>query len=375
MSKLRNILIATVLALGLLATQVVPAFACGGLIAPNGAIRLERATTLVAWHEGIEHYMTSFTYQAIDANSVSSLGWLVPLPAVPLKIEEGGAWTFQRLFRETHPFPSAAPEGAALAANKADDVEVLQQTKVQALDITIIRGNGQAVLDWAEKNGFTVDGLTRAHLLVYAQGSPIFMAAKYDTAEAKARKLLQGDGSPVLITMKTPSIWVPIEILALEDQKAEADLYLLTDTPVNTSDLGMKIGVSPVGSEIPGAPGFKIVSQKQLSPQLYKDLSTDRNMNWVQPESWLTYLSLDAPQTAISYDLSVSSNGIIQAAPYGTTPLTAAKSQKAQELSDRLPMLTLVMLPVIIALWSALGILFVRRHISQKKKRAETTTL
>src|SRR5713226_5068427 len=86
-------------ALALFVLQSQSAFACGGLVAPNGAVRLSRATTLVEWHDGIEHYMTSFTYQG----DVSNLGWIVPLPAVPLKIEEGGAWTLQRLFRETHP--------------------------------------------------------------------------------------------------------------------------------------------------------------------------------------------------------------------------------------------------------------------------------
>src|SRR6478672_11953078 len=87
------------LALLLLAVQASPAAACGSLLAPNGAIRLARAATLVDWHDGVEHYMTSFTYQG----DVDNLGWIVPLPANPEKIEEGGGWTLQRLVRETHP--------------------------------------------------------------------------------------------------------------------------------------------------------------------------------------------------------------------------------------------------------------------------------
>ena len=54
---------AVVIALALFVSQALPAFACGALVAPNGAIRLSRAATLVAWHAGIERYMTSFTYQ------------------------------------------------------------------------------------------------------------------------------------------------------------------------------------------------------------------------------------------------------------------------------------------------------------------------
>ena len=33
-------------------TQALPAAACGGLVAPNGAIRLDRAPPLVASHPG-----------------------------------------------------------------------------------------------------------------------------------------------------------------------------------------------------------------------------------------------------------------------------------------------------------------------------------
>src|SRR5260370_5976470 len=176
-------------ALALFVLQSQSAFACGGLVAPNGAIRLSRATTLVAWHNGIEHYMTSFTYQG----DVSDLGWIVPLPAVPTKIEEGGAWTLQRLERETHPQPV---EFAGAASQAAPGVQVLQQVQVEALDITVLRGNGQGVLSWCFQNGFDLNVDTRDHLLRYAQGSPIFMAAKYDTSRAQARHQLQRDGAP-----------------------------------------------------------------------------------------------------------------------------------------------------------------------------------
>src|SRR2546428_8696776 len=88
--------------LALFLTQALPVAACGGLVAPNGAIRLTRATTLVEWHDGVEHYLTSFSYQG---SAVSDFGWIVPLPAVPDKVEEGGGWTLQRLNRATHPQP------------------------------------------------------------------------------------------------------------------------------------------------------------------------------------------------------------------------------------------------------------------------------
>ena len=60
-------------AFALFIAQAQTALACGGLVAPNGAVRLSRATTLVAWHDGVEHYLTSFTYQG----DVANLGWIV----------------------------------------------------------------------------------------------------------------------------------------------------------------------------------------------------------------------------------------------------------------------------------------------------------
>jgi hypothetical protein len=42
--------------------SAISALACGGLVAPNGTISLTRTTTLAAYHNGIEHYLTSFQF-------------------------------------------------------------------------------------------------------------------------------------------------------------------------------------------------------------------------------------------------------------------------------------------------------------------------
>src|SRR6202140_13670 len=261
-------------------TQALPAAACGGLIAPNGAIRLERATTLGAWHDGVERYMTSFSYNG----SASSFGWIVPLPAVPDKVEEGGGWTLQRLFRETHPQPPILSLEFAAKSQAADSAVVLQQVQVRALDITVLRGTGQGVLDWAASNGFAVDAETRAHILQYAKGSPAFMAAKYNAERAATQRLIFGDGAPVLITMKIAHHWIPFEVLAA-GQQVQADLYLLSDKPVNTSEWRALIGASGVGTTVPGAEGFTLQFQEKMTGSLYHDLSTDKNMGWVRSDS------------------------------------------------------------------------------------------
>jgi len=337
MFMLRKKFIAVVIALALCAIQAVPAFACGGLLAPDGDVRLARAATLVAWHDGIERYFTSFAYQG----NASGLGWIVPLPAVPVKIEAGGGWTLQRLFRETHPETfDLAPRAAFSAAGTQKSAQVLQQVKVEALNITVLRGSGAEVLNWAAENGFFVEDDVRAHLLTYAKASPIFMAAKYDTAAARARGQLQGDGAPILITMRTPHLWVPLEVLALDGQQVQADLYLLTDGPLYTSDYAAEVGLSSLGANVPGSVGFNVAFQEKMNPTLYHDLSTDRNMGWVRPNSWLTYLSLDAPDSKVTYDLGVSSRNVIHLAPFGTPPMAVAGGQ-ASRLPAWLPGLPL----------------------------------
>ena len=301
--------------LGIFLTQALPAAACGGLIAPNGSVRLDRATTLVEWHDGTEHYLTTFSYHG----EASSFGWIVPLPAVPVKVEEGGDWTLQRLFRETHPQPFVLDLAFGRTTNQAS-VEVLQQVKVQALDITVLRGSGQAVLDWAKQNGFAIDAETHAHVLQYAKGSPVFMAAKYNAGRAEKQRLLFGDGAPVLITLRVPHPWIPFEVLAA-GQQVQADLYLISDQPVNTSEWRAMAGVSGVGTSVQGASGFTLVSQERMSDSLYHDLSTDKNMGWVRPNTWLTYLSLNAPDEQVTYDMSVTPMGVVKVAPFGTRPM------------------------------------------------------
>lgn len=317
--------------LALFLTQALPAAACGGLVAPNGAIRLAKATTLVAFHDGVEHYLTSFSYQG----SAASFGWIVPLPAVPDKVEAGGAWTLQRLQRETQPQPLFAFEDTQVA-QAASGVTVIEQVQVQALDITVLKGSGQEVLDWAAENGFSVDAETRAHILQYAKGSPVFMAAKYNPTRAQQQGLLFGDGSPVLITMKLAHPWIPFEVLAA-GQRVRADLYLLTDKPVNTSEVRALVGVSAVGSTVQGAEGFTVNFQEPTNDSLYHDLSTDRNMGWVRRDSWLTYLSLDAPDRKVTYDMSITPMGVIKVAPFGTKPMAIVDGNGSKDEALDLP--------------------------------------
>src|SRR5581483_12231180 len=82
----------------LLALFAGPASACAGLVTPSGNVKLVRTSTLAAWHAGVEHYVTSFTF----SGQGEQFGAIVPLPAIPTTVERGGDWPLQRLARETN---------------------------------------------------------------------------------------------------------------------------------------------------------------------------------------------------------------------------------------------------------------------------------
>ncbi|MGZ8502768.1 MAG: hypothetical protein ACXWW6_07940, partial [Candidatus Limnocylindrales bacterium] len=126
-------------------TMVGPALACGGLIGPNGAVNLLRTTTFVGYHAGVEHYVTAFAF----AGGGGRFGSITPLPGVPSNVERGGDWTLQRLIRETQPVREGLFLDAAAVAPGAGGAEVLLKTRIDALDITVLKGGGDDVGAWA----------------------------------------------------------------------------------------------------------------------------------------------------------------------------------------------------------------------------------
>ena len=309
---MRRIVVAAGSATAAFLMTAAPALACGGLVAPSGDIRLDKATTFVAWHDGVEHYVTSFAYTGAAAD----VGWIVPLPAVPSKIEAAGRWTLQRLEREFNPPPQFAFAEAGAAA-PADSI-VVEHVQVEALDVTVLKGSGSKVVDWCVHNGFLLPQETKDHLLQYAKGTPVFMAAKYNSSVAQQRGLQSGEGVPLLMTIHTPQLWVPLEVLANDNSAVNADLFLLTDQPLRTAGAPFLLDGLLRGNSVDGAQGFSLVRQEQMNPVLFRDLSSDRNMAWIPADGWLTYLSLNAPSSAVTYDLGVSGDSVIRLASYGT---------------------------------------------------------
>src|SRR5437764_12181728 len=289
MRRMLVLTIAPVLALAVGA----PAWACGGLIGPNGTVSLGRTTTLAGYHDGIEHYLTSFSFQGAGG----AFGSLVPLPGVPASVERGGDWTLQRLVRETQPrvLAAAAPGGPRATAAKA---EVLLEKRIDALDITVLKGGGTSVGEWATKNGFRLPPDAPEVLDFYGRRSPVFLAAKFDADAARRQGIALGQGTPIHVTIPTPDPWVPLRILALGKKATEpvqADVYLLTDE---------RPTLLPTGRT-----GVDIARDEPASQQLLADLRADKGMQWMPASMHLTYLRLFVPAGLLTYDLAVDAHG------------------------------------------------------------------
>ena len=277
-------------AIAALLVTAAPALACGGLIGPNGAVNLLRTTTFAGYHDGVEHYVTAFEF----AGGGGAFGSIVPLPDVPTSVERGGDWTLQRLVRETEP-PSLRLEAAAAPA----DAQVLLQTRIDALDITILRGGGAEVGKWAADHGFRLPPDAPEVLDFYANRSPIFMAASFDADAARERGQQIGDGTPVHLTIPTDQPWVPLRILGLgkvAGETVQADVYLLTDARPN---------LLPA----PASNGLALDHSAAASDGLLADLRSDKGMEWIPASGWLSKVRIDADAAQLKFDLAIDPTG------------------------------------------------------------------
>ncbi|MGH8985888.1 MAG: DUF2330 domain-containing protein [Acidimicrobiia bacterium] len=285
---MRRLPILAVLVVVVTLAGTTAAWACGSLVAPNGAVQLLRTSTLAAHHDGVEHYITNFEF----AGEQASFGSIIPLPGEPTTVERAGDWTLQRLQREVAP-PVRVPRTDEVLESAAADVDVLDQVRIDSLDVTILRGGGQDVAAWADEQGFTLTDDTPEVLEFYSQRSPYFMAAKFDAEAASEDGFQGGDGIPVHLAIPLGQPWVPLRILATgkpADEIVQADVFLLTDEK----------------PELLAGSGLSLERSEPADDLLLDDLRSDTNMEWVPEDAWFTYLKLETPVSDLGYDLATS---------------------------------------------------------------------
>lgn len=282
-----------------------PAFACGGLVNPNGTVSLVKTTTLAGYRWGVEHYITGFKFDGGGAK----FGSIIPIPAVPSKIKAGGAWTLKRLVQEVTP-PTPQPAGAPRANDAGGgEATVVKEKRIGSARVQILKGGGDAVGRWAKNNGFALPPDAPEVLDFYAARSPYFMALRFIPSRSEEQN--KGDVVPIHLFMRVDNPWVPLRILALgqsDSTVVEADVFLLTKNEPN---------LLPEPAEAGSEKGTVLERSEQASQSLLNDLRTDkvkdnarRSMNWVHPSKmWLTYLRLNVDAQDLTYDLATNVRG------------------------------------------------------------------
>ena len=311
---MRQKLMAATLVVGaVLVALMRPAGACGGLIGENGTVQLVRTTTLAAYSDGVEHYITGFEF----TGEGESVGSIIPLPGEPTEVVKAGDWTLQRLVQEVTPEPEGDRGAEVASAQEDSEAEVILETEVDALDITVLRGGGDEVGEWAVDNGFLLTPDAPEVLDFYGDRSPYFMAAKFDAQRAADLGQGAGDSTPVMATIPTDRPWVPLRFLGMGldgAQQVEADVFMLTD---ERPDL------------MAGGDGIRVERSEPANDQLLDDLRSDQRMEWVPDEAWLTYMVVDSDAGGLDYDLAASTTAGVEptyedagiAAPTAAVPL------------------------------------------------------
>ena len=329
-----------------LVVTAAPAGACGGLVGENGTIQLTKTSTLAAFHDGVERYVTSFEF----TGEGEEVGSIVPLPDVPSDVERGGDWTLQRLAQEVAPPPSTTSFQETGAAIGADRAKVLRRETIDALEITILQGGGDEVGEWARGNGFFLSPDAPEMLDFYGRRSKIFMAARFDASRAADLGQAAGDGTPIMLTIPTDHPWVPLRILSLglEDSRlVEADVFLLTDRQPNL---------------LAGGPGLTLARSEAADEPLLADLRADKGMEWVPEDMWFTYLEVEADAGALDYDLAISDDP--------TTPATIADTgvDASEARPVRLDGRALPLWPM--AVGGLVGLIVAAAYLGQESRRA-----
>ena len=198
------------------------------------------------------------------------------------------------------PRRGAAGSPTAAAGRRPRPAEELLETQVDALDITVLKGGGTSRRRLGPRARLlAVARRARgARLLRRAQphlhGRPLRRAAGRRLGQRDRRRHPDPPHDP-----DRPSRGCRCASSASARQPSEpveADVFLLTDDGARAA--------------APAATGLDARAQRgRPRRRSSTDLRSDKGMEWVPASMWLSYLKIDTPAGALSYDLAVDVNG------------------------------------------------------------------
>lgn len=224
----------------------------------------------VIWHDGKRETMvlsTTFRGNAED------FAWIIPVPNKP-EVQKGKDELFTALDELTKPqyrdsipspignvgFDSASPTGGGAKVN------VLQTTKVDIFDVTILEANeGKALREWLENNGYEYPAGKQHLLQYYVDKNWYFTAVKVNTQALgyAGSALRSGHPTPLVLAFDSEQIVYPLKISGPAARWVEGE---------KTAAFGFETGVQgwnqfstpPYGDSLKRTPGQVGISNEQV---------------------------------------------------------------------------------------------------------------
>ncbi len=211
--------------------------------------------------------------------------------------------------------PTAANESLRQTRRPPAPAEELYNTRIDALDITILRGGGASVGQWAREHGFQLTPDAPEVLDFYAARSPIFMAARFNADAAKERNQEQGEGTPIHLTIPMENPWVPLRILGLgkgSDDVINANVFLLTPDKPNLLPEPQAAPRTPAPARWPGRRSARrcLPGAQRAGLEVAARRPPLRQGHGVGPgPMWFTYLQIGEQSGRLRYDLAIDKSG------------------------------------------------------------------
>ena len=298
------------------------AFACGGLVTANGTMSLTRTTTLAAYHDGIEHYVT-----VVRVRREPTRRGRLDRPAArhPDEGDQGRrldlatAWSWRRS-------PPATGRARRLGRRPVRAVVILK-TKIDSLDITVLKGGAVDVGTWATHHGFFLPPDAPEVLAFYAERSPIFMAVQFDV-EPRHDQGCCREGTPVHVVIPTPNPWVPLRILTLgRTHPAGAGRRLPVDRP-RTRDASAR----GAAERRPRSARDRAAGERGRIAQLARrsPLGPQDGLAAARAACGSRDLKIDTPASTLTNDLAVDASGFghPSSVAAGTRPVRSSPARR-----------------------------------------------
>jgi len=235
--SLRRLLVATLVALGLVVVPVAPAAACacGAAAPPSGSeVSVGQEHAIVSWRDGVQQL--DLLLGVLSAGTETGLVFPTPSPAT---VSLGDLGDFEALDRVTTPRRVEEPDwwtfhGLGDGATAGAPPEVLDRVQLGPIEAVTLAASDTAGLEtWLAENSYDLSPEVTPLLQGYIERGWFFVALKL-TGDAP----LDGDLDPLRFRFETEEPVYPLELSRAATSPQTVRLYVFDDHRQRVSFVG-----------------------------------------------------------------------------------------------------------------------------------------